>query len=152
VSAIITSGGVEDLPAIMPVMTSAFPAQFGEAWSAAQCMGALVMPGAKLFVARNGAVQGFALFRTVAHETELMLLAVSPPARRNGLGRRLLDAVAEDARKDGSSAIHLEVRSSNPAIALYSSAGFANVGRRLRYYRGTDGSTHDAVTYRLSLT
>lgn len=148
----IVNGGVEDLPAIMPVMAAAFPGKFGEAWTVAQCVGVLAMPGAKLLVARDAAVQGFALYRTIVHETELMLLAVSPAAQRNGLGRKLLEAVTEDARNDGACAIHLEVRAGNPAVRLYSSAGFANVGQRLRYYRGVDGSVHDAVTYRLSLT
>jgi len=58
-----------------------------------------------------------------------------------GIGRRLLDELLKFA--DGG-VVYLEVRTDNePAIALYRSAGFDQVGLRRRYYRvsGADAYT-----------
>ena len=141
-----------DLPAIMPVMTRAFSPQFGEAWSEAQCLGILALPGSHLIAARDGAsVTGFALSRVVLDEAELMLLAVDPAAQRAGLGRMLLDAIVREARAADAIRLSLEVRSGNPAIALYLTAGFTQVGSRPAYYRGINGERFDALTFSLAL-
>ena len=51
---------------------------------------------------------------------------VVPAARRRGVARRLLEQVAQVARRIGCSAITLEVRADNgPAQRLYRSVGFA---------------------------
>ncbi|MFM9978477.1 MAG: GNAT family N-acetyltransferase [Sphingomonadaceae bacterium] len=142
----IAHGTAEDLAAIMPVMTSAFDGQFGEAWTAPQCLGLLSMPGSRLLLAYRGAAVGFALARTVVDETELMLLAVAPPMRRRGIGQALLAAVIADSVQVAAKSIHLEVREGNPAVRLYTSTGFVEVGRRPRYYQGSSGQTFDALT------
>ena len=73
---------------------------------------------------------GFALYRVVAGEGELLNLAVHPSARRSGVGRALLLEMMPLAK-----IWHLEVRESNlAAIALYQSLGFVQVGRRASYY------------------
>ena len=41
-----------DLDQVMAVMNKAFDPCYGEAWTAAQCAGALSLPGAALFLAR----------------------------------------------------------------------------------------------------
>lgn len=151
-SVVIARGGVDDLPAIMPVMTSAFSSRFGEAWTEAQCLGVLAMPGSELIIARSDTPIGFALSRTIVGECELMLLAVSPESRRNGVGRALLGLMTANAQASGASSIFLEVRQGNPAIALYSSVDFREVGRRRGYYRGCDGENFDALTFRLNLS
>ena len=52
-------------------------------------------------------------------------IAVSPSARGQGVGRKLLDAVAADARALGCCKVTLEVRSDNArAMGLYRSVGF----------------------------
>lgn len=154
---IISSGGADDLHAIMPVMTSAFSRDFGEAWSESQCLGVISMPGAQLMIARNDAARemgaiGFALSRVIVDECELMLLAVAAPSQRHGVGRALLNAIIGDARASSARAVFLEVRENNPAIALYSSAGFVATGRRRDYYRSPLGATFDALTFRLTLS
>lgn len=148
----ISKGGAADLPAIMPVMASAFGTQFGEAWTEAQCLGVVSMPGSHLVIARADSTIGFALSRVIVDECELMLLAVNAECQRAGIGRDLLDAVIADARAAKVASVFLEVRSGNPAISLYSSIGFAEVGRRRGYYRGPFGETFDALTYRLALS
>jgi ribosomal-protein-alanine N-acetyltransferase len=105
------------------------------------------MTGVALMVARDsaGTPLGFSLFRTLAGEAELLLLAVAPDHRRRGVGRSLLDAFLERARSAGAQRVHLEVRDGNPAIAMYRSAGFSDAGRRASYYRGANG-VFDAIT------
>jgi [ribosomal protein S18]-alanine N-acetyltransferase len=145
----IDCGNSDDITAVMSIMDSAFGRQFGEAWTRSQLAGILPMAGVRLMVARepysDGAV-GFSLFRTVADESELLLLAVAPTHHRRGVGQRLLEAFLEQARNDGVTRVHLEVRDGNPAVSMYRNVGFSPVGRRRNYYHGLDGKRFDAVT------
>ena len=79
-----------------------------------------------------GRVVGFLLSRqTAPGEREILNLAVAPEQRRRGIARQLLEA--ELARARG--AWFLEVRASNtPALGLYQSLGFQQVGLRESYY------------------
>ncbi len=78
----------------------------------------------------EGRLIGFAMYRVVVGEGELLNLAVDPWARRTGVGRALLQAMMRLAE-----VWHLEVRESNAAaIALYASLGYRQVGRRSGYY------------------
>lgn len=104
-----------------------------------------------LVLPANGELCGFAIFRQVLDEAEVLNIAVAPAHCRSGFGRRLLraglDLLAERAR-----CVHLEVRSGNaPAIALYRSEGFQRVGLRRNYYPGAEGR-EDAILMRLDLT
>ncbi len=136
------------LDQVMTVMTAAFGDSYGEAWTRSQCAGILPMDGVTLTVADGGEdLLGFALYRIILNDAELLLLAVSPAAQGNGVGRKLLAQFIEDAKKKGASKIHLEVRDGNPAIRIYEAAGFAPAGRRRNYYRGTDGCQYDALTF-----
>jgi ribosomal-protein-alanine N-acetyltransferase len=145
----IDCGNSDDITAVMSIMDSAFGRQFGEAWTRSQLAGILPMAGVRLMVARepysDGAV-GCSLFRTVADESELLLLAVAPTHHRRGVGQRLLEAFLEQARNDGVTRVHLEVRDGNPAVSMYRNVGFSPVGRRRNYYHGLDGKRFDAVT------
>ncbi len=78
----------------------------------------------------GGRMVGFAMYRIVAGEGELLNLAVDPTARRTGVGRALLREMMRLAE-----VWHLEVRESNAAaIGLYLSAGYLEFGRRAGYY------------------
>lgn len=149
----VEQAGSSDLADVMKVMTSAFDPRFGEAWTRPQCAGILPMAGVSLRVARaeDGAPLGFALFRTVASEAELLLLAVVPANRRRGVGRTLLEDFMASARGEGATMVHLEVRENNTAIQMYTAAGFTAVGRRRDYYSGSDGVRFDALTLSRSL-
>lgn len=148
----IRAGSVSDLADIMPVMRAAFDPRFGEAWTEAQCVGVLSVPGSDLLIAVDAAVIGFALSRVVIDECELMLIAVDPADQGRGIGRALLNDMMAAARRSGAKTVFLEMRAENRAVHLYSSAGFVEVGRRTGYYRGFNGETFDAVTYRCELT
>ncbi len=133
---------------VMTIMSGAFGESYGEAWTRSQCAGILPMDGVTLMVADGGAgLLGFALYRTVFADAELLLLAVAPDAQGRGIGRKLLAQFVGNAKTKGASKIHLEVRDGNPATRIYEAAGFAPAGRRRNYYRGADGQQYDALTF-----
>jgi [ribosomal protein S18]-alanine N-acetyltransferase len=143
-------GNSGDLDEVMQVMDAAFGRRFGEAWTRSQCAGILPMTGVSLVVARDPGAReavGFSLSRTVADESELLLLAVQPARHRQGIGGLLLDDFMDRARDQGLSRVHLEVRDGNPAVEMYRAAGFRPVGRRRNYYHAPDGGRFDALTF-----
>jgi ribosomal-protein-alanine N-acetyltransferase len=146
----LEAAGSNDLDALMTVMQAAFDPRFGEAWTRSQCRGILPMTGVSLMLAwdeKRETPLGFSMSRTIAGDSELLLLAVAPATRRRGVGRRLLQQFIERAKSEGATRMHLEVRDGNPAIEMYRAAGFEAAGRRNNYYRGTDGSQFDALTF-----
>jgi len=145
-------GRVADLDEVMRIMAAAFPPCFGEAWTRSQCAGILPMRGVTLTLAEQaGRPIGFSLVRAVADEAELLLLAVDPAEQRRGIGQALLHDFIATALAGGGHRLHLEVRDGNPAVKLYRNNGFAIVGRRSDYYRGTDGERFDALTMALAI-
>jgi ribosomal-protein-alanine N-acetyltransferase len=149
----LDTGGSTDLDGVMEVMAAAFETGFGEGWSRSQCAGILPLSGVILTIARDdrGQVRGFSLQRTIAGESELLLLAVHPSAQRCGIGRQLLEHFVAGSRSSGATRLHLEVRDGNSATAMYEVLGFTAEGRRSNYYRGSDGRLFDAVTMVLDL-
>jgi ribosomal-protein-alanine acetyltransferase len=107
-----------------------------------QSAGAATIDGYPSIVAEtDGRILGFAMYRVVAGEGELLNLAVDPSARRTGVARALLQEMMQEAE-----IWHLEVRESNlAAIALYDSLGFQKVGRRSGYY--SDGEAAQLFTF-----
>jgi ribosomal-protein-alanine N-acetyltransferase len=145
----IVAGTPDHLGAVMKVMDSAFGDPFGEAWTRSQLSGILPMAGVSLTLALDRAreaVLGFSLVRTVAGESELLLIAVLPGEQRRGVGGLLLEQFLDQAREDGVRRVHLEVRDGNPAIGMYMRAGFSPVGRRRNYYHAPGGKRYDAIT------
>jgi len=144
----IERAGLADLGEVMAVMGDSFDPAFGEAWTAPQCAGLLPLPGVWLTLARDSGESplGFALSRVVAGEAELLLLAVRRDSQRRGVGSKLLGAFVAEAARRGAEHLHLEVRDGNHAVALYTRAGFREVGRRKNYYHGRDGQLYDALT------
>ena len=144
----LREGGSHDLTSVSTIMLEAFDPRFGEAWTSAQCLGMLSLPGVWLVIASiDGRDAGFALSRIIAGEAELLLLATRPAARRRGIAGALLRAVIEEARGRKAERVHLEVRSGNDAVWLYRREGFEKVGERHEYYRGRSGQLFDAHTY-----
>ncbi|NUR45894.1 MAG: GNAT family N-acetyltransferase [Sphingomonas sp.] len=145
----IEAGSSGDIDSVMRVMDAAFGDRFGEAWTRSQLGGILPMAGVSLILARepdSSDAIGFSLFRTVADDSELLLIAVMPNQHRRGIGSMLLEDFLDRARNDGVSRVHLEVRDGNSAVSLYREAGFSPVGRRRNYYHAPDGRRFDAVT------
>jgi ribosomal-protein-alanine N-acetyltransferase len=131
--------------ALLGVMhETAFEAPWGEAEIAALLGG----PGGFAVIAENDGPLGFILCRAVGGEAEVLTLAVRPEARRQGLGRALVEAAAALSQQTGADALFLEVAEDNiPAMELYQTAGFRLAGRRPGYYERPDGAT-DALVMR----
>ena len=137
----------------MPVMDAAFDPAFGEAWTSGQCLGMLSITGSRLLVAHlNKTIVGFALYRTVFEESELLLIATHPDTQRLGVGYSLTKAVIDQSSDEGAKMVFLEVRQGNPALALYLRVGFLQVGQRENYYRGKSGDYFNALTLRYEIT
>jgi [ribosomal protein S18]-alanine N-acetyltransferase len=117
-------------------------------WSHAQWLAALHgEQGTELlravFAAEDtGSILGFAVASRTGELAELESVAVSPSARRKGIGKVLCQQVMDWSR-NGATELELEVRaSSEGALALYRSLGFVEQARRREYYRNP---TEDAV-------
>lgn len=96
----------------------------------------------------DGTLVGYAgiarLGRTPPFEYEIHTIGVDPEFQRHGIGREMMDRLLSTVEPDG--VVFLEVRTDNePALALYQSLGFVNVGLRKRYYRASGA---DAYTMR----
>lgn len=123
-----------DAPALAALHAAAFPPD--QAWSADTIALLLALPGA-FGLWREGA--GLVLARMAGDEAEILTFGVVPEARRRGHGGALLREAIGAARAKGAGAMFLEVAAGNaPALALYAREGFAEVGRRRRYY--SDGA------------
>lgn len=109
---------------------------FAEAWDTAAIARLLAMPGAFAFTAaRDGEPVGFVIARQAADELEIVSLGVLPAARRAGAAQSLMQAALARAAAAGARACFLEVAEGNSvARALYLRLGFAQAGRRPRYY------------------
>ncbi|MBO9580198.1 MAG: GNAT family N-acetyltransferase [Sphingobium sp.] len=144
--------GEVDFTDAMAVMEKAFDSQFGEAWTVQQLRSMMGMPGSVLVIGRTGDHPvGFGLLRTIVGEAELLLLAVDPSHRGLGYGRRILDRCLMVAERSGAESVFLEVRDSNPAVHLYSKAGFSQYNRRKDYYLGSAGCRYDALSFKAVL-
>lgn len=125
------------------IHAAAFPPR--ERWGADAMALQFGLPGVFGLIDSRG---GMVLARVAADEAEILTIAVLPEARRQGMGRGLLDAVATLAAGRGVVGLFLEVSTENHAAqALYGACGFAPVGRRRRYY--PDGA--DALVLRRAI-
>lgn len=146
-------GSSGHLDALMDVVNDSFDPRFGEGWSRSQLAGALAIEPnfTRLAIGEDGCL-GFSLCRAAGPEVEVLLIAVRPTGRGQGVGGRLLDAAIADAGLRGAEDVFLEVRENNDtARRLYRSRQFEDVGRRFEYYTGGHGIRFDAVTMRRSV-
>lgn len=150
----------DDLDRIMAIMETAFDPAWGEAWTRRQIADSLVFPHTHhRLVGPDGAAPqpgteaaGFTLVRAAPGEEELLLIAVAPPLRGQGLGRILLGNAMADAHERGAERMFLEMRFNNPAERLYRVMGFEPIGRRREYYKLPSGERIDAITFACVLT
>jgi ribosomal protein S18 acetylase RimI-like enzyme len=96
--------------------------------------------------AGRGALAGFAILEMGEERAHLVLLAVRPAHRRQGIGERLLEWLLESARTAGMASIHLELRSGNDAARrFYRAMGFYETVLVPGYYRGGEGRKEGAL-------
>lgn len=96
---------------------------------------------------------GFVLCRQAGETCDIAAMGVAAEARRQGVGRALIEAACEEAAKRGVREMFLEVAESNAsARALYAGQNFHEVAKRAGYYPGaTDKKAEDAVVMRRDL-
>ncbi len=143
----IRAATVADLPAMMALEKRASMAAH---WSAEQYDAVFRAsdPARVALVLHDASgLQGFVVARVLDEEWEIENIAVAGPARRRGLGTRLLGELLDLAKAKGATAMLLEVRASNHAArALYEKWAFLESGRRSRYYKNPE---EDAILYRI---
>lgn len=145
----------ETVDRIMGVMEVAFEPAFGEAWNRRQVMDALSMPNTHCLLAGpdgrepglRETIAGFTMSRGVLDEEELLLIAVRPQMRGQGIGAVLMARFVNAAKSRGATKFYLEMRDGNPAIHLYGRFGFEQVGRRRNYYISGNAGPFDAITF-----
>lgn len=105
---------------------------FSSPWSEEQLAEELKNDCARFFVAvENGRAVGYAGLYAVCGEGDVARVAVLPEYRKSGIAK----AILQQAFTDDITEIFLDVRESNiPAINLYHSLGFADIGIRKAYY------------------
>jgi putative acetyltransferase len=88
---------------------------------------ALAAPNVRFIVARRGAeAVGCGALRIDGAYGELKRMYVVPEVRGQRLGRRILDRIELEARREGLGCLRLETGIRQPeALALYRSAGYA---------------------------
>lgn len=109
---------------------------FSSPWSEEQLFEELKNPCARFYVAvENGRAVGYAGLYNVCGEGDIARVAVLPEYRKSGVAK----AVLNHAFDDDLTEIFLDVRESNiPAISLYHSLGFKDIGIRKNYYSNPD--------------
>ena len=136
----------EDLPQVLAIEQ----ASFSTPWRRNTFEGLLRREDADLIGATvEGVLVGYAITWTILDQAELGNVAVTPAARRRGVGRMLVEAALRRVRRRGARECFLEVRESNVgARRLYEELGFAAIGRRRRYYASP---VEDALVMRVGL-
>jgi ribosomal-protein-alanine N-acetyltransferase len=84
-------------------------------------------------------------------EAHMVNIAVAPQARRNGIGKNLLDFLIGKMERQNAKRILLEVRAgNNDAIKLYENTGFINSGLRPKYYGQEDALLMEKIIEKVS--
>ena len=86
-------------------------------------------------------IAGFAIMRYRDDDAHLDLLAVAPPYRRAGVGRRLLEWLEKCAVVAGIFSVALEVRAANEgAQVFYQRMGYRTLVHLPGYYQGAEAA------------
>ncbi|MFB6163120.1 MAG: GNAT family N-acetyltransferase [Halococcoides sp.] len=122
-----------DIDAVTAIERASFPSP----WPREAFEVLLDAPG--FLVADEGQVVGFAVGTLEARDGQpwghLKDLAVAPPSRSRGIGRRLCRAATDCLHRAGADVVGLEVRPSNHvALACYRAVGFSIERREPAYY------------------
>ncbi len=117
---------------------------FSDAWSEKSIADLVASESVVCLVAKdNNELCGYIIVRIIAPEGELYRIAVKEDKRGRGVGYRLIKNALDYLEPEGLETLFLEVRGQNTAaLALYSSLGFCEIGKRRNYYKDP---TDDAV-------
>ncbi|MGH7397431.1 MAG: GNAT family N-acetyltransferase [Candidatus Rokuibacteriota bacterium] len=117
--------------------------------------------GRLLWVARDAGAIGGPIIGTVQldlekrangdHRAEVIKLMVHTSGRRRGVGRALMLAAQEEARRRGRRTLVLDTRQGDPSETLYRSLGWTFAGAIPQYARSANGALHATALYYLVL-
>ncbi|NEK86195.1 ribosomal protein S18-alanine N-acetyltransferase [Blastococcus saxobsidens] len=129
-----------DLPAVMVLEEELFAP---DTWTAAMYRDELAQTRTRHYLVADdeGAVVGYAGLIAYDDEAHVATIGVTGTRQGEGIGALLLDALLAEADRRRSPVVLLEVRADNErAQELYRRRGFAEIGRRPKYYQpsGTD--------------
>lgn len=121
-----------DVPAVAELEAQIF----SQPWSAQGFLDALALPDTVFLVAEEEhRILGYIGMYLSIDEGEITNVAVTPDARRRGVGQELLLQIKREAKQRAVGRLVLEVRTSNEgAIALYEKNGFSVAGVRKGFY------------------
>jgi ribosomal-protein-alanine N-acetyltransferase len=123
-----------DLEAVVAIESAALP--WAAHWTPESYLAAPESGMLALVAEQQGRTVGFLLARYLGAEMEILNLAVTEQARREGVGRRLVQAALKEGERRSAASVFLEVRESNAAaLAFYAALGFSPVGQRVGYYQ-----------------
>ncbi len=94
--------------------------------------------GFNMVLVVDGNVEGFILSWLIQPEVHILNIAISPQYRKKGLGKMLMQAFIDEAKKNGATKFTLEVRAKNEdALRFYRLFNFSIKGIRKGYYQDT---------------
>lgn len=97
----------------------------------------------------RGKIIGYGGILAVGRDGDIQTIALTPEARGQGQGRRIMNALLDAGAQRGVRDVFLEVRSDNPvARGMYVSIGFAEIGVRPHYYQP---GNIDAIVMKLEM-
>jgi GNAT superfamily N-acetyltransferase len=115
---------------------------------------ALTGGGRRLWIARatDGGIVGTVQLDLAGqangrHRAEAIKLMVPSSARRQGIGRLLMEAAEAEARRLGRTTLVLDTRQGDPSEALYRGMGWQPAGTIPRYACSADGTLHTTAFY-----
>ena len=125
-----------DLPQVAEIEKATFPSP----WPLSSFRQCLEFGYCCRVLAQGSLVQAYSIMAVEVDNAHILNLCVMPEFRQQGEGRRMLDHLLELARAAHVKDIFLEVRVSNhPAVHLYQSADFVQIGIREDYYPSEKG-------------
>ncbi len=129
----------DEAPAIARMSRDWIEHGLGWSWTAARVSQAIIDASTNAAVLRKEQrLEGFGIMQYLDDDAaHLVLLAVSPLLRHQGMGRQLLLWLEQSAQVAGSRVIRLECRADNVnAIAFYLHLGYRQVRTVNGYYEG----------------
>jgi ribosomal-protein-alanine N-acetyltransferase len=123
-----------DLDTLWRIDQECFPP--GIAYSRSELVHYVKQHGAFTVVGeKDGVITGYVVAESRGNRGHIITIDVLPPARRGGLGSKLIAAAEEHLRAAGCSTVSLETAVDNDAaLAFYERHGYAVVGTIPRYY------------------
>ena len=122
----------EHLPALAEIETLSF----SEPWSCESLRILTRDGGFGVVVLLDGRAVAYGGMTFVLDEGSVTNIATHPDLRGRGFGRLAVRGLLREAEERGIVSVFLEVRPSNaPALAIYRSEGFEEIGVRKNFYR-----------------